>query len=271
GPLALSVMVGIGLKVWLPTKLANEIGDALIVAGLVGILIEIWGTSILIEHVSKQLSERLVGYGLPKPAQAVIGALVHDTRIILRNYKAVFRIDPNPDKPDYVIVRLTLTYTALNNGMRTEPYGPMLSEELIYNPRLELLEYADKSYSRSELVARRIEGTQLAWESPKVPLEPSEAAAAPDSLGPEQAVNVRWVYLMDMPIRYSAVLSFATVVIDPEIQFDPSPTGPTFKFESNPHESLRHAANGLRWEYKRAFIRDQAIRVWWEPQASTGE
>jgi len=58
---------------------------------------------------------------------------------------------------------------------------------------------------------------------------------------------------------------YGAIVIEPEIQFDRSPDGPRLNFHANPDPSCTHVEGSLTWRYRRAFIPEQCIRVWWEP------
>jgi len=64
-----TLAVGIAL-IWYPlnwwlgnTNLIPVLRDALMVAGIIGLLIELWSASVLVDHAAEELSQRLVGYG----------------------------------------------------------------------------------------------------------------------------------------------------------------------------------------------------------------
>jgi len=97
------------------------------VAGVIGVCVELWSAGVLVEHTADELSERLVGYGLPKAAQAVIRDLVR-TRRVYRNYRVVYRIDWDEVSPR-VNLHVTVAYKVVNNGLGPERYRPRLIEE----------------------------------------------------------------------------------------------------------------------------------------------
>jgi|ERR1017187_7001 hypothetical protein len=266
GPFVACIIVGITLKyLWHPLGFMASLGDPIMIAGIVGLSIEWWAASVLIDRTSKAVSDKLIGAGLPKPAQLIIGSLVHDTKIVLREYRAVFRMERHSEKPDYLTIHVTVTFKVLNNGLREEKYRPVLIEELIYNPRLEILEYG--GYSFTALPPKQPETVQRAWEPSDVfRLKPSEAAADADSLDCEQVCHVRLAYSVEMPDRYSSTLHFGRIVINPEVQFDPLPPGVSLKLYAMPDDSCQHVDGSLKWRYERAFISGQSIRLWWEPQ-----
>ena len=149
GPFATALLFGAFIKIYLRSlaDLPNELADALIIAGLIGLAIEIWSKQVLIDDVADILSERLVGYRLPRKAQAVIGNLVLKSKIVLRDYCATFQFTLHPSKSGYLMVRMVISYKALNNGMEPTKYPCGMSEELIYKPTLESLRHGSQTYS----------------------------------------------------------------------------------------------------------------------------
>jgi hypothetical protein len=270
-PFLAFLLIGFVIKKSLTGEFWNKTADALIIAGLIGAAIELWSASVLIEHVSRELSERLVGYGLPKTAQAVIAKLVRDSDVVLRNYSAKFNVAHHPSKDHYLLVRLTLSWKALNNSIRSVDYRTGLSDELIYNPQLELLQRGDDTFRSADFPPAHPETTQRSWKAPGIILKSSEASAGPDSLNPDQYCDVCWIYTLEMPERYSTVLSFGAIVIEPEIILDPLPNDVHMKFYANPDPACLHADNSPRWKYLRAFMPEQCIRVWWEPSGDSAQ
>lgn len=271
GPFATALLFGAFIKIYLRSlaDLPNELADALIIAGLIGLAIEIWSKQVLIDDVADILSERLVGYRLPRKAQAVIGNLVLKSKIVLRDYCATFQFTRHPSKSGYLMVRMVISYKALNNGMEPTKYPCGMSEELIYKPTLESLRHGSQTYS-GNAISPIDTATQRCWKPTELTLQPSEASAGPDSLTPDQFCIVRWVYTMEMPERYTTVVSFGAIVIEPEVRFDPLQELP-LKFYANPDETCEHSEGSSIWRYRRAFIKDQCIRVWWEPLGDSAQ
>ena len=75
---------------------------------------------------------------------------------------------------------------------------------------------------------------------------------------------------MGMPGTYATVVSFGAIVIEPEVRFDPLQELP-LKFYANPDETCEHSEGNSIWRYRRAFIKDQCIRVWWEPLGDSAQ
>ncbi len=83
-PFGLSLMVGFLLRVfgfrvhlpyWLPEDIVVALADAFVVAGIVGLLLELFATRLLVEKISGDLSEKLVGRGLPAELQSHISEI----------------------------------------------------------------------------------------------------------------------------------------------------------------------------------------------------
>jgi hypothetical protein len=85
--------------------------DALLVAGVVGISIEKFAASLLVSRTAAEISERLVGYGLPRDAQTVISSIVNTTRVY-RNYHKSYRFTVLDQ--DTLLVRIIVSYLVVN-------------------------------------------------------------------------------------------------------------------------------------------------------------
>jgi hypothetical protein len=78
----------------------------------------------------------------------------------------------------------------------------------------------------------------------------------------DQKCVVRWAYTIEMPRYYSDVTSFGGVTINPTFELTEKPPNLSFWADM---EDCDHAAGGLTWQYNRAFIGGQHLRVWWQP------
>jgi hypothetical protein len=117
-PFALGIVVGIAGHVAgyrLPPKLGHTVAvlsDAFIVAGLVGLTLELFATRFLIERVAMDVAEKLAGRGLPSQLQALIRDIV-DTHIVREDYTKSYRLS-EPDGEGYIRLDVTIRYTAKN-------------------------------------------------------------------------------------------------------------------------------------------------------------
>lgn len=249
---------------WRAGEFCRALSDALMIAGLIGSVVELWSASVLVDHATDQLSERLVGYGLPPAAQALIHDLVHKTKRVYRDYRAIYRIEAHPAKADYVIVRITLLYKAVNNGTGAEAYSPSLAEEQIYNPSAVSLECSGRRYAHGELQSTISENRVVTFSIDKnVRITPSSALAPIETLKSDQFCSVRWEYTVEMPKYYSAVLAFVGVTVNPVVEVQESEGFDVFATL----DDCVHAPGGHSWAYNRAFIGGQHVRVWWKPVA----
>lgn len=265
-PFIVAFLVGLLLNkypaTWPFGEFVRPLRDALMIAGLLGTLIELWSVSVLVDHATDQLSERLVGYGLPRPAQELIHDLVHKTKRVYRDYRSVHQISQHPAKPDHVIARTTLSYKVVNNGMGAESYTPFLSEERMYDPRILSLEYAGTTYREQDLQRGVGANGVVTFSIDKdAGIVPSSAFAPSETLDADQCVIVRWDFTVEMPKQYSTVIAFAGVTVNPVIEVQASDG---YEFFATMEECV-HAPGGHTWEYKRAFIGGQHVRIWWKP------
>ena len=81
-----AVGIGIGIRLWYPCDVwphetAYALADAFIVAGVIGIVLELAAAKFLIQKVSDELAEKLIGRGLPPELQSEIKKIV-DTDIV---------------------------------------------------------------------------------------------------------------------------------------------------------------------------------------------
>lgn len=269
-PFILAFFFGLGL-VWYPeswpfgqNRLLPALRDALMVAGIIGLAIETWSASVLVDHAAGELSERLVGYGLPRTAQELVSSVVR-TKLLLRDYRAVYRIDPHPINANSVVVTTTLSYKVVNNGASSEAYAPMLAEERIYSPSVTLLEWGDKVFTSADQLDRDESGGAITWKPKRsIHIAPSSPMMPPESLEPAQLCYVRWVYSVEMPKLYSSVLVFAGLTVNPMIEFAGADD---FDFEATTGDECNHPNGSGTWQYRRAFIPGQHVRVWWRPRA----
>jgi hypothetical protein len=264
-PFVCILLIGMSL-IWYPEnwrfgKFFRALRDALIIAGLIGICIELWSVSVLVDHATDQLSERLVGYGLPRAAQELIHDLVHKTKRVYRDYRAIYEIERHPTKEDRVIVRTTLSYKVVNNGMGAEPYSPSLAEEGMYNPKVLSLECAGRRYEEQALTVRPESGMVTFSIDSNVSITHSNALASIETLDSDQCCFVRWEFTVEMQKYYSAVIAFTGITVNPVVEVQGSDG---FEISATLGDCI-HAAGGHTWEYKRAFIGGQHIRVWWKP------
>ena len=251
---------------WHWQEFIRALRDALMVAGVIGTFIELWSASVLVDRAANELSEKLVGYGLPKAAQEAIHGLVHQTKRIYRDYLAEYRIVRTD--PGFVRVYATVSYRVVNNGSSSEEYSPKLLEEGMYQPHVCSLEFGGRVFPTKE--SRNPKTGVVSWEpTSSVKLHPSGALDAIESLSADKVCSIRWDYTMDMPENYSAVISFGGMTINPMVRVIDVPEDFEFNASQEDGDACRHEDKSRTWEYGRAFIGGQHLRVWWRPREAT--
>ncbi len=264
GPFVLALVLG-GLLIWFACAYSDHefikaFGDALVIAGVIGLSLELIAASTLIEHTSKELSSRLVGYGLPKQAQALINSLVHETKRVYREYKRTFRILRIDGRPGVVRVETTVAYLVVNYGRAPEKYRPMLDESDRYSPQITALQYGDNVVDLRELTRDQHERGFTFVPKKWVTIASSQCDIPLDQLRPDQKCFVKWSYTMEMPEHYSDVTAFTGVTINPALELLGADG---FDFTASEDNNCRHV--GSMWMYEQAFVAGQHVRTWWRP------
>lgn len=263
GPFIFSGIAG-AILIWFSCAFSGHefiraFGDALVIAGAIGFSLELIAASTLIEHTSKELSSRLVGYGLPKQAQALINSLVHETKLVYRDYKRTFRIVPIPARPGFVRIETVVSYLVVNYGRASENYKPKLDEWDNYFPVVDSLQYGTYSIPVGQINSANHERGITFSPKAAIVIAPSECDTPLDMLRVDQKCFVRWSYSMQMPRDYSDVTAFSGVTINPQIELLGKPDD--FEFFASEDNSCRHV--GSTWVYEQAFIAGQHVRTWW--------
>jgi len=247
---------------WVFVSAAHSLGDALTVAGILGLTIETFVADLLVKRTAAELSERLVGYGLPGDAQDVISSIVTATRVY-RGYRKVYEIDCSTG--DTVTVHITVSYTVVNNGKETDKYKPRLEEEAIYDPTFHSLTYGQ--FHVNGKIWERNEKTRVVSIEPEHPVQikPSKASESLETLSAEQRCDVQWRYSLIMPCNYNDVTSFGGITIRPTIECSRLPEDFEFEASDDPRgeNKCEHVPGSTVWKYNRAFVRSQHFRAWW--------
>ncbi len=268
GPFLVSGLIGLAI-IWFGVHCHNEfgkaLGDAFVIAGIIGICLEMFAANRIIEHASHSVAETMSGHGLPESARAVIHDLVHNTKRVYRDHRRTYRIEHHPEKPGYVIVHGTISYRVVNNSKGKDTYQPKLEEVVVYNPTFESLQFGDETFTPVTIKSETIKTTATFWPDKTVQIVGSEANAPADLLRPDQQCSVRWSYRMEMPDRYSDVTAYTGMTIYPVIELLAKPAD--LDFWASEDNSCKHVGN--TWTYEQAFVKGQHLRAWWCPQASS--
>jgi hypothetical protein len=246
---------------WPWPDLAFGLFDALAIAGLIGIGLELYSTNFLIERVADDLTERLVGRGLPKKLQSHIREITRTTVVRDQFVKIYTFEEPQEGR---VTLDMEISFRVRNFGDSPQNYSPTLEEEAVYDPQFNYLEYGlagkePHSFKDEKLLARvdsqskpnvtRVEGPI------KIRLKPVAGEGSEDD-----TCKVRWRYKVTYPEEYSDLTSFSIATIGCSIILRDLP--PTLEFQCT-GESMKHAEGSLTWDFDRPFVTDQFVRVRW--------
>ena len=241
-------------------RLAEKLGEAVVIAGLVGAGIEGLAAKRLIDHAAHQMARYFHAEDLPELARAGIHRLL-DTKVVARNYERTFILSRVDD--DWVKLTSEISLVLVNNGRKTEAVRPFLAEEGIHGPILLEASCRGRSYVDADL--RNVEptsGVVFFRTTREIKLEPSPADKNVDSLTTAQRCDVRWKYEMKMPSTYTDVTAFTRVNVSPTLKLV---SASEYEFSASLDNDCDHSDSAV-WSYKKAFVPGEHVRVWWKPK-----
>jgi len=243
-------------------EFTKALGDAFLIAGIIGTCLELFAASRIIDHASSQVAEKMTGHGLPESARAVIHDLVHNTKRVYRDHRRTYRIERHPEKQGYLIVHGTISYRVVNNGKGRDAYQPKFEEGVNYNPTFESLQFGDDVFTPETIKVATIKTTVTFSPDKIFSINASDANAPADILRPDQQCLIRWSYRMEMPERYSDVTAYTGMTVYPVIELLAKPVD--LDFWASEDNNCKHV--GDTWTYERAFVAGQHLRAWWRPR-----
>jgi hypothetical protein len=254
-------LVAIGLTCrtvsqWYPQDVLEAFADALMVAGALGIVFELFATRFLIERVADDLSDKLVGRGLPPELQAHIRAIV-DTDFVRDHYIKTYSIATS-SQPDTLTLDVRVSFDVKNYSDSTKGYIPILQEETFYSPEFVDVEYGVIGGEYQTLSAAKL--AQLTETDPKTNVKTIRGPAIklePFRRNDRAVCTVRISYRLRMPLEYSDITNFDGATIGATIRIEKIPD--TLEFVSTGD----HTIDSKSWYFPEPFIAGQHVRVWW--------
>jgi hypothetical protein len=244
-------------------------GDALTVGAFIAITLELFVSQALIDHAAEELSDRLVGAGLPPDLQAIIGDIVHRTDLVHTRSAVSYDIREGSN-PDEVIVRIRREYCVWNYSKATLRYEPTIADEGFHHPRFLSLEcfHGDNLIAHLKetdfTVKTAPESHGVSVKGPAINLEPYKGPRHADY----KPATVIWTIQITVPADYSDVTAFnAATVGGFEIRRLNVPDG--FEFDATRDDQMSFASGGTTWRYHRAYLPKQHLRVWWRPKPNS--
>lgn len=229
--------------------------DAFMIAGTLGILVELGSANRLIYEVGNDLVAKIAGRGLPEDLQGQIRQIINAS-LIRENSVKRYRLTESENGE--VCVEIALSFDVKNYSDDTVYYAPVLSEEIFYHPEFSYLEYTvgGKGYSFNKEQLRDMV-TTISETKVKNVEGPNQVKILPYKNDDKRVCKVRWQYQLRMPESYSDITSFYLPALGIRLELQSKPSD--FEFTSA-GACMEHIGN--TWTFKRSFIQGQHVRVW---------
>jgi hypothetical protein len=228
---------------------------------VLGVVLDLFCAKLLVERVSADVAQRLIGRGLPAEVQAPIRDVVC-TDLVRDHYvkSYAFSAPENGRVQVYVEVR----YEVRNYSEAILDYAPQLAVEVFLQPDFRFLEYgiagkkiytfSDDSLSSrletvEELGVKRVPGGAL----PPVSLNPVRT-------GEKAACKVTWRYGVTVPEQFCDVIGFDEATLGATLQVE---TPEELEFVTAGDPSMHHETGSQSWYFDKAFIAGQHLSAWW--------
>jgi hypothetical protein len=247
---------------WLATVI-HTAAEAFVVAGVIGLVVELSSLNRLIDFVGQDVAKRVTAAHLPASLRSQVWQIVN-AYLVYEDYQHAYRL--RREANGEMRVESTITYKVTNYGPHEVEYSPMAAEEAIYQPMFLRVEYrltGGKAHAFDKEGLVRFTSVRPGSKASHVDGLP-RLILRPKSQAPEESCTVTWVYNTLMPETYSDITAFGGPTIDPIIRLDEKPEDMVF-FSGG--DGVQHVEGGNAWVFKRPFIRDQHVRVWWYPRA----
>lgn len=245
------------------------LGEALMVGVVIAFTLELFVSQLLIDKTTQELAEKLVGLGLPKDLQALIGDLVHRTHLVHDQSSIRYEGIQEVPESDLLTISIERRYRSWNYGRGVMSYRPTIGDEQFNRPRflsLQCFVGDNLAYSMDE---HELAATaQIVPESRAKNVFGKTVQLEPFNDGKGLPCSVVWRLSITVPKHYSDVIAFGAPTVG---GFEISRGGipENFEFDATRDANMSFAENGTLWRYHRAFLTKQHLRVWWRPKAAT--
>jgi hypothetical protein len=236
---------------------AEGFGEALLVAGLLGLTVDGYLKEHLLKEAMQDVASFLIGYPVPKEIQGTIHDLMR-TRRVSRDLHLHYKLTPIAETLDKILVEIRLTYNVENITNKRESYRQYIYQHSSSSPRfLELRcdsnDQKETYYLGSEGLEKQVkaqEGEILSRVfGPPINLQPH---AHPGGFQYHLTAN----YTIVCPQDYSDLFIFdypcIRVIVTAEYPHD-------FEF----HGPKEEPDNVNRWDCSRIFLSGEQITVHW--------
>ena len=235
---------------------SHSLGDALVIATILAITVDIYMKERVLREVSSDVSKYLIGYRLPTEVQDRIRGLLQ-TRWIRRNNTVRLRITEIPNKPGWVRKDVFISKDLENITTSEEQF-----EDCFYY----------ESNQPETIVEMRCDSpdpsVQYVLTGPNLAHAKTDEPGAMEALGTK--VKIRPVYegpgmyyrfsiryAAEHPDNYSDILAFDKPTLGVILEVE---CPQTIMVSATPAD----VATPNRWEYRRLFLPGEHIRFRWQ-------
>lgn len=252
-----AIFLGLGLYTYFPCgwhlyKPVMALADALMVAGIIGLALEIFATNHLIEKTAEHLADEMTGRGLPPNIKSKIFEIAN-TKLARTNYKKEYRLKDLRDGK--LTVETTITFDVENYGDKTEKYTPEADEEKVFNPKFPYLEYSllgrHYSFNDTTLTKDDKHGTGTT-----VQVSGRQISIPPRTKDQTAVCEVKWVIEVTMKDEWFDLTEFRLPTEKAEIYLAEKPDQLEFFCTGKTSDSRT-------WTFDEPFMVGQQLKVWW--------
>jgi hypothetical protein len=254
-----AALIGIGLVVattFLPDTcliwraLGLSVGEALIVAAILGITVDRYAKDFLVRKASTDLFKYLVGYKLPEALQNRLRDLM-GTSLIRERYQATFKLIPQPQGE--VLIDVRYQFDLKNISLTNKAYTPKVQLEKHDHPKIFELRCDEKDRNFQKLADS--DGT-IGAEMSDVP-GVIEAVGENIDLVPGKVYLISGHYQLRTPSNHSDTLSFLNPTVDVTVRVE---CPDEFQFVI---EGAEVTAPNM-WQFGgHAFLPSEHVRIRW--------
>jgi hypothetical protein len=232
-------------------SILHVLGDALIVAGILGATVDYFLKRALVRDVGSIF----IGWALPNEIRQRIRE-ISQTSIVLQDYSMHIRLTMSGDE---VILDQTVSWSVYNFSTGKEKYQSMFAVDLFEKPdkeitRCELTRNGKtKSWGMNDFKKGKklfVENAHtITWKIPPITLQPQEATKA--DLKP--ACIVQWTSRSRLPNDYMATMDFWA----PTLRVSVSVVCPSELIFSCDHPDLQDTATVTKWFHDKLFMKGE--------------
>jgi hypothetical protein len=268
GPFLLVLVLGFLLRLeypggWRLSDTVHALADALMVAGIIGSLFEMFSVKFMIERVSEDLAQKLVGRGLPEELQAHIQDITK-TDLVLSDYEKRYSLALSDQFAGKMLLNMEISFEVRNYSDVTKSYSPYLAEESFYKPVFSYLEYGvpgrfpfvfDQQALKDKEETTPDDRVVRIRDFPRISVPP---------LNKGEFVKVLVRLQETMPDEYTDLTHFAKATRAVSLILQEIPKGFDFSAEG---EGVVHSPGSQTWQFPGPFVGGQHVRVRWFKKA----